>query len=202
MLLELEVKCDDGELKLKTNGPNDRRYRKHLLDLQGCGLRDLCLETSGRPSLLLLAGPTMALDGAVRVHRWPLPDTAKADTITASERCPALMEIPHGQGKDRAEGIELIGERRQELLVMTARRRAVHPRTRPTSMPMCSHCQRDHPAASGGDGAKKQGGGTNARATLDAGSSDSIGRVALFGDGRCVLLSTENYRLISYIAMI
>ena len=60
----------------------------------------------------------MALDGAVRVHRWPLPDTAKADTITANEGCPALMEIPHGQGKDRAEAIELIGERQQELLVV------------------------------------------------------------------------------------
>ena len=118
ILLELEVKRDGGVLKLETNGPNDRGYRKHFLDLHGCGLRDLCLETSGRPSLMLLAGPTMALDGAVRVHRWPLPDTAKADTITASESCPALMQIPHGQGKDRAEGIELIGERRQELLVV------------------------------------------------------------------------------------
>ena len=118
ILLELEVTRDGGVLKFETNGPNDRRYRKHFLDLQGCGLRDLCLETSGRPSLLFLAGPTMALDGAVRVHRWPLPDTTKADTITASESCPALMQIPHGQGKHRAEGIELIGERRQELLVV------------------------------------------------------------------------------------
>lgn len=118
VLLELEVKLEGAGLELEANGPDGRRYRKHFLDLQGCGLRDLCLETSGRPSLLLLAGPSMALDGAVRVHRWTLPDMAKSDSITASEGCPALIEIPHGEGKDRAEGMELIGERRQELLVV------------------------------------------------------------------------------------
>jgi hypothetical protein len=118
VLIELKVKRKKGELKLKANGPDDRRYRKHFLDLQGCGLRDLCLDTDDQPSLLLLAGPTMALDGTVRVHRWPLPGTTETDTITGSEGCPVLMEIPHKQGEDRAEGIALIGEGQHELLVV------------------------------------------------------------------------------------
>ena len=42
-------------------------YRKHVLDLDGLGVRDLCPDGD---DLLVLAGPTMDLDGPVRVYRW------------------------------------------------------------------------------------------------------------------------------------
>ena len=42
-------------------------YRKHLLRLGGLGVRDLCPHGQ---DLLVLAGPTMDLDGPVHVFRW------------------------------------------------------------------------------------------------------------------------------------
>src|SRR4030095_8201482 len=42
-------------------------YRKHVLDLDGLGVRDLCPDGD---DLLVRAGPTMDLDGPVRIYRW------------------------------------------------------------------------------------------------------------------------------------
>ena len=44
-----------------------RGYRKHVLRLDGLGVRDLCPHGE---DLLVLAGPTMDLDGPVHVFRW------------------------------------------------------------------------------------------------------------------------------------
>lgn len=118
ILLELAVERDGNQLELKRNGPDGRRYRKHFLDLEGCGMRDLALRAGGE-ELLLLAGPTMALDGTVRLHRWRIPGDDSLDTITVKKDCPAVMAIPHRRGRDRAEGIELMeGADDPELLVV------------------------------------------------------------------------------------
>ena len=119
VLLELQVEIVQAELKLMPNGPDGRCYRKHFLDLEGCGVRDLCFADANDRDLLVLAGPTMSLDGTVRLHRWPLPAAAAEDTITAKEGCPANLEIPHQRGKDRAEGIAVRhGQNGAELLVV------------------------------------------------------------------------------------
>ena len=116
VLLELGPEAAGDALELGQVGPKGRRYRKHFLDLEGCGVRDLCFTSGG--DLLVLAGPTMALDGAVRVHRWTVPD-GEADTITTRVGCPALLEVPHRRGADRAEGMVLLPGREQaELLVV------------------------------------------------------------------------------------
>ena len=118
IVLEFLVETAGDQLELKPNGPGGRRYRKHFLELEGCGLRDLVLHDSSR-ELLLLAGPTMALDGTIRLHRWHVPAEGGSDTITEKEDCPAVMTIPHRRGKDRAEGIEILaGTARSELLVV------------------------------------------------------------------------------------
>src|SRR5919112_1608890 len=57
---------DPGRLALGIF-PEGARYRKHVLDLGGLGVRDLCPDGD---DLLVLTGPTMALSGPVRVHRW------------------------------------------------------------------------------------------------------------------------------------
>jgi hypothetical protein len=54
----------------KDNGldvEDGRQYRKRMLALGGLGVRDLCPHG---PDLLVLAGPTMDLDGPVHVFRW------------------------------------------------------------------------------------------------------------------------------------
>lgn len=105
VILEVEPRPDSKRasvLTLKPIGPSGRSYRKHLLDLGGLGVRDLCVQGD---DLLILAGPTMALDGPVRVLRWrggAKPEAQSAVTATQLER---VLELPYGQGVDHAEGI-------------------------------------------------------------------------------------------------
>lgn len=77
-------------------------YRKHWLKLRGLGVRDL--KTDG-PDLLVLAGPTQALDGPVRVYRWPGWREAVADGAAAVVEPELLLELPNGDGCDHAEGL-------------------------------------------------------------------------------------------------
>lgn len=81
-------------------------YRKHVLDLDGLGVRDLC--PSG-DDLLVLAGPTMALDGPVRIYRWhgayrqEMPQVVRAEMLTRE------VELTYGEGDDHAEGLSVLG---------------------------------------------------------------------------------------------
>ncbi|HEY0001944.1 MAG TPA: DUF3616 domain-containing protein, partial [Actinoplanes sp.] len=86
---------DDGEL-----------YRKHVLDLDGLGVRDLC--PSG-DDLLILAGPTMDLDGPVRVYRWHGASRVAMPTIVRGDLLSREVELTYGEGDDHAEGLSLFG---------------------------------------------------------------------------------------------
>ena len=48
-------------------GPRGTPYRKHFLQLEGLGVRDLVIHEK---DLYILAGPTMDLDGPVFIYRW------------------------------------------------------------------------------------------------------------------------------------
>jgi hypothetical protein len=88
-------------------------YRTHFLDLDGLGVRDLCPDGA---DLLVLAGPSMDLDGPVRVYRWRGGLDGDAPRVV---RAPALareLDLPFGDGDDHAEGIGLLDGRR--LLVV------------------------------------------------------------------------------------
>ena len=64
ILLEIEV--EDGlshALNLKPIGNGGRQYKRHFLDLNGLGIRELCWDKN-HDSLLIIAGPTMDLNGA------------------------------------------------------------------------------------------------------------------------------------------
>jgi len=84
---------------------DERPYRKHFLDLGGLGVRDLCPQG---PDLLVLAGPSMDLDGPVRVYRWH--DAAARDTsaVARGDQLTVEIELPYGEGDDHAEGIALL----------------------------------------------------------------------------------------------
>jgi hypothetical protein len=83
------------------------RYRKHFLDLGGLGVRDLCPDGD---DLLVLAGPTMALSGPVRVYRWHGAATAGTGRVVRDGDAGITLEtaLPHGDGADHAEGIALL----------------------------------------------------------------------------------------------
>jgi Protein of unknown function (DUF3616) len=93
---------DPGRLALGIF-PEGARYRKHFLDLDGLGVRDLCPHGD---DLLVLAGPTMALSGPVRVHRWR--GAAETGRLVRDGDLPVETVVPHGEGVDHAEGIALL----------------------------------------------------------------------------------------------
>jgi hypothetical protein len=105
----LEISPVEGDkrsqLVLRPLHPSDdTRYRKHLLHLEGLGIRDM--RADGH-DVLILAGPTMTLDGHVALYRWKdglLP--ASGDTLTdlAPGRLEQVMALPYGRGEDRPEG--------------------------------------------------------------------------------------------------
>ena len=113
--------ADDGEegwLRLAPLDDEGTMYRKHFLDLDGLGIRDLCVQGK---DLLILAGPTMDLDGPVALFRWPggaRPDKASAVSRDMLEH---VLSLPFGQGVDHPEGIALFSSqdgREEGLLVV------------------------------------------------------------------------------------
>ena len=91
-------------LKLKPIGPHGRLYRKHFIHLGGLGIRDLCAQGS---DLLILAGPTMSLEGPVHVFRWRGGAEPKGESMVPFEKLDHLLDVPHGRDVGHAEGMTL-----------------------------------------------------------------------------------------------
>lgn len=100
--LELAPLDDDGAV-----------YRVHFLDLDGLGVRDLCREDD---DLLVLAGPSMDLDGPVWIYRWHDAHAGDAPRVVRAPDLSRELELPFGEGDDHPEGISLLEGRR--LLVV------------------------------------------------------------------------------------
>lgn len=110
VILEIEPALRSGstsELQLKPMGRKKRLYRKHFLQLGGLGIRDLCMQGK---DLLILAGPTMALDGPVSLFLWPGAGSAKGEQLLGAEELPKVMDLPYGHGVDHAEGMSLLSQ--------------------------------------------------------------------------------------------
>ena len=104
-LIEIALEARGDQLRLVPLEKNGALIRKHFIQLEGLGVRDL--HFSG-DDLYILAGPTMALDGDIRVFKW-----SGAKPLLAANREPvsfqtALTEsyaLPHGHGVNRAEAL-------------------------------------------------------------------------------------------------
>ena len=116
-ILELAVdEASSSRLKLREIGPNRRRYHKHFLELSGLGVRDLAVVGS---DMLVLAGPTMNLDGPVVVFRWPNAFEESGDRLIFADQLKELFKVPHGVGTDHAEGMALVTDGdSQKLLIV------------------------------------------------------------------------------------
>lgn len=109
ILLEIEVEEGSShELNLKTIGNDSRKYKRHFLDLNGLGIRELCWKKNGK-SLLILAEPTMALGGRHSLFRLDDPFTLADNSLSSQNngQLKYLGDIPHGELQDRAEGLTL-----------------------------------------------------------------------------------------------
>jgi hypothetical protein len=92
---------DPSLLRLRRLDPHDRKYDKHFLDLRGLGVRELCVDGD---DLLVLAGPSMVLDGRAAVFRWRGGARAEGDSLVRPPTLEHLLELPYGVGGD--EGVE------------------------------------------------------------------------------------------------
>jgi hypothetical protein len=90
-------------------------YRKHVLDLDGLGVRDLCPDGG---DLLVLAGPTMDLDGPVRIYRWHDACRVEMPAIVRGGMLRRELELTYGEGDDHAEGMGLIGTDAEKLALI------------------------------------------------------------------------------------
>src|SRR3546814_13829874 len=90
-VVELDLKTPKpGRLKLRRIGAGGERYRKHFLDLDGLGIRELVFDGD---DLLVLAGPTMDLDGPVVLFRWSCQ--LAAGTATVIPHVPGHAPVVH-----------------------------------------------------------------------------------------------------------
>ena len=111
----VELRAGDGPgIDPKPIGTENRRYRKHFLDLRGLGVRDLCRHGD---DLLILAGPTMELDGRTAVFRWRDAMTSEDEVVLRKDELKCELNIPYGEGEDKAEGITVLEGGRSVLLV-------------------------------------------------------------------------------------
>lgn len=120
MVLELRLKTTKkGWLKPRRIGPDGERYRKHLCDLGGLGIRDLEFDED---ALLVLSGPTMDLDGPVALHRWADVLATDHHTVLGRDEVVHVADLPYGHGVDHPEGMAVVhpedGRFRPRLLVV------------------------------------------------------------------------------------
>lgn len=107
ILLEIEVEeKKPGVLSLKEIGEDGQCYKKHFLDLNGQGIREICFYFD---DLLVLAGPTMDVEGSMTVFRLQKILEASGDSISAldSDNLEVLFDLPFIPGSDHAEGLTL-----------------------------------------------------------------------------------------------
>jgi Protein of unknown function (DUF3616) len=104
-LLEIEVEARGDDLRLVPLDSDGTLVRKHFLQLDGLGVRDLHFAGD---DLFILAGPTMVLNGDIRLFKWPGARPALAanhDVVRFEETLAESVALPHGRGVNRAEAI-------------------------------------------------------------------------------------------------
>ncbi|WNV73681.1 DUF3616 domain-containing protein [Geodermatophilus sp. DSM 44513] len=108
VVLQVQPESDPhapGRLRLRPF-PDGRPYRTFALRMRGLGVRDLCPQGE---DLLVLAGPTMDLDGPVHLYRWHGGMAGDPPRVVRGERLTRELDLPYGEGDDHAEGIGLLG---------------------------------------------------------------------------------------------
>jgi hypothetical protein len=109
IILEVAVQdTHESYFELKPIGPKGELYVKHFLHLEGMGIRELDIAGD---DLLILAGPSMDLDGTIALYRWPQALRQTGQSITHRKDLIRLFEVPNGcgptSGQDKAEGMTL-----------------------------------------------------------------------------------------------
>jgi Protein of unknown function (DUF3616) len=104
VILELSVDTSDSSRLGLKEFESNRSYRKHFLDLRGLGVRELSIQGS---DLLVLAGPTMVLDGRTILYRWKDALKSNAESVVRGDQ---LVDMKISFGTGHAEGIAIVPE--------------------------------------------------------------------------------------------
>ncbi len=107
IILELELESTEpGILTLKQLTDEGAKYKKHFFDLNGLGIRELCIRGK---DMIILAGPTMDLEGEMTVFRWKKALKNLDELFHSQENGDLipLFDIPFTIGSDHAEGLAL-----------------------------------------------------------------------------------------------
>jgi hypothetical protein len=115
IVIQLQVDTESGgALTLRAPSSSGAVYLKHFLELDGLGIRELVIHGS---DLLVLAGPSMDLDGPVFIYRWKDALNQRADSLTAKKDLAKLVTVPFGVTKDHAEGLSRVTDAPPSVLV-------------------------------------------------------------------------------------
>ena len=107
IILELELELSQpGVLDFKQIGDDGAKYKKHFFDLNGLGIRELCIRDK---DIIILAGPTMDLEGEMQVFCWNSALKNLDDLIHSQDNgdLVSLFDLPFTIGTDHAEGLAL-----------------------------------------------------------------------------------------------
>jgi Protein of unknown function (DUF3616) len=119
VVLELRL----GDVQGRSDRLALRNCGKYFLQLDGLGVRDLCRDGD---DVLLLAGPTMDLDGPTRLYRWHGAGQNRKFPVVRDEQLERLkvdLPSPMGtagpqEGHDHAEGITPLADGPQRSLLV------------------------------------------------------------------------------------
>jgi len=101
-IVELDFKVVGDDVLKARRIDGDRRFRLHLLDTRGLGVRDLHLAGD---DLLILLGPTMAVDGPAHVARWGGATQVEGSGVRDPGDVTLLAELPYRGPRDHPEGL-------------------------------------------------------------------------------------------------
>jgi hypothetical protein len=123
IILEIEVAASEpGILTLKPISEDGQEYKKHFVNLNGLGIREICF---CKKDLIILAGPTMEMEGAMQVFRLKNVLNRPGDSLIGqtSDDLEALFDLPFTVGSDHAEGLSIfpcLGQKKGLLVVYDA----------------------------------------------------------------------------------
>lgn len=107
IILEIEVKEKKGLLRLKKNSETGEYFQKHFVNLNGMGIRELVCQGK---DLIILAGPTMDLDGVMQIYRWRNGVEHQGGQMVKRKDIASVFVFPQKgkvHGRDKAEGLAL-----------------------------------------------------------------------------------------------
>ena len=108
VILEIELEEKDPHLlKLKKDKGTGIYVKKHFINLHGMGIRELVHQEK---DLLVLAGPTMDLDGTMEIYRWKNAIQKSDEQLVKRSDIESIFVFPYRKEKhniDKAEGLAL-----------------------------------------------------------------------------------------------